>query len=86
MPIWPPYTGLEGRFAEAEAAATGGHLRCGEKALDPEHQDIGITLNNLAQLYSNYGRFDDAEPLLKRSLLIFEKARGSEHPDALNLF
>jgi hypothetical protein len=35
----------------------------------------------LAALYENQGRYADAEPLLKRSLAIREKARGPDHAD-----
>ena len=40
-----------------------------------------LGLNNLAALYRNQGRYTDAEPLYKRSLAIWEKALGPEHPD-----
>jgi tetratricopeptide (TPR) repeat protein len=38
-------------------------------------------LNNLARLYETQGRYADAVPLYKRSLAIFEKALGPDHPD-----
>ena len=38
-------------------------------------------LNNLAELYRAQGRYADAEPLLKRSLAIYEKVLGPDHPD-----
>ena len=41
---------------------------------------MAISLNNLAVLYSNQGKYNDAEPLYKRSLAIDEKALGPEHP------
>ena len=40
-----------------------------------------MSLNNLAELYRNQGRYADAEPLYKRSLAIYEKALGPDHPD-----
>ena len=40
-----------------------------------------VSLNNLAELYRNQGRYADAEPLHKRSLAIREKALGPDHPD-----
>ena len=52
-----------------------------EKALGPEHRDVGTSLNNLAELYREQGRYAEAEPLYKRSLNIREKALGPEHPD-----
>ena len=37
--------------------------------------------NNLGLLYMAQGKYVEAEPLLKRSLAIREKALGPEHPD-----
>jgi Flp pilus assembly protein TadD len=36
-------------------------------------------MNSLAALYRRQGRFDEAEPLFRRALAIYEKA-GPEHP------
>src|SRR5262245_24479661 len=49
-----------------------------EKALGPEHPDVGASLNNLAELYRVQGRYAEAEPLQRRSLAIREKALGPE--------
>ena len=47
---------------------------------------LALSLNDLAFLYGTQGRYADAEPLYKRSLVIREKALGPEHPDvALSL-
>jgi CHAT domain-containing protein/Flp pilus assembly protein TadD len=40
-----------------------------------------MSLNNLAHLYQVQGKYQQAEPLLQRSLVIYEKALGNEHPD-----
>jgi CHAT domain-containing protein/tetratricopeptide (TPR) repeat protein len=56
-------------------------LAIGEKALGPDHPDVGGDLNNLAELYRALGRYAEAEPLLKRSLAVWEKALGPDHPD-----
>jgi hypothetical protein len=48
--------------------------------LGPEHPDVGQSLNNLAALFVRQDRHAEAEPLLKRSLAIFEKPLGPEHP------
>ena len=37
-------------------------------------------LNNLASVYREEGRFAEAEPLYRRSLGIWEKALGPDHP------
>ncbi len=42
---------------------------------------MATSLNNLAGLYDNQGRYAEAEPLYQRSLAIREKALGPEHPD-----
>jgi len=40
-----------------------------------------MTLSNIADLYYNYGRYDDAMELLERVKAIREKVLGQEHPD-----
>ncbi|MGA2496212.1 MAG: tetratricopeptide repeat protein [Tepidisphaeraceae bacterium] len=42
---------------------------------------LGISLTNLAQVYSAQARYDRAEPLYNRSLAIWEKALGPDHPN-----
>ena len=39
------------------------------------------SLNNLASLYQDQGNYAEAEPLYQRSLAIWEKALGPEHPN-----
>ena len=51
-----------------------------EKALGPEHPEVGQSLNNLAELYRAQGKYVEAEPLHRRALAIREKALGPEHP------
>ena len=51
-----------------------------EKALAPEHRHVALSLNKLAELYQNQGRYAEAEPLYRRSLAIREKALAPEHP------
>jgi len=49
-------------------------------------RSVALSLNNLAELCREQGRFADAQALFKRALAIVEKARGCEHPDvALSL-
>jgi tetratricopeptide (TPR) repeat protein len=38
-------------------------------------------LTNLANVYRNQGKYSEAEWLLKRALVIREKALGPNHPD-----
>ncbi len=45
---------------------------------------MATTLNNMAGLYWAQGRYAEAEPLLKRSVVILAKTLGPEHPDRAN--
>jgi tetratricopeptide (TPR) repeat protein len=49
-------------------------------ALGPDHPHVGVTLNNLALTYWNWGRYADAEPIYRRAVEVQEKALGKEHP------
>jgi tetratricopeptide (TPR) repeat protein len=42
---------------------------------------LATTLNDLALLYTDQGKYAEAEPFFQRSLAIWEKALGPEHPD-----
>jgi tetratricopeptide (TPR) repeat protein len=46
---------------------------------------VATTLNNLAGLYRTQGEYAKAEPLYKRSLAIWEKALGPDHPDVATI-
>ena len=52
-----------------------------KKVLGPGHLDVASSLNNLAVLYKDQGRYAEAEKLFQRSQTITEKAVGPEHPD-----
>ena len=77
---WPSCIASQGRYAEAEPLYKRA-LAIREKALGPDHPDVGTALNNLAALYRAQGRYAEAEPLYKRALAIREKALGPDHPD-----
>ncbi|MFI0404150.1 MAG: CHAT domain-containing protein, partial [Cyanobium sp.] len=52
----------------------------------PDHPDVALSLNNLAELLRDQGHYATAEPLYRRSLAIREKTIGPDHPDvALSL-
>ena len=51
-----------------------------EKVLGPAHADVSVSLNNLASLYEDMGKYAEAEPLLRRALGIDEKVFG-DHPE-----
>ena len=40
-----------------------------------------LGINDLAELYRAQGNYAEAAPLYRRSLAIWEKALGPEHPD-----
>ena len=48
--------------------------------LGDEHLDVAASLYNLASLYDNQFRFQEAEDLFKESLTIFQKVLGLKHP------
>ena len=76
---------MQDRYTDAEPLYKRS-LAIYEKALGPDHPDVALSLNNLAELYRTQGRDADAEPLIKRSLAIREKTLGPNHPDvALSL-
>ena len=55
-------------------------LQIHEESLGPEHPDVAVCLNHLAQLLEATDRRDEAEPLLRRALEIDEEAYGPRHP------
>ncbi len=67
----------QGNYAEAEKQLSAA-LQEAEK-FGPEDPRLSATLNNLAWLYDDQGKYAEAEPLYKRSLAILEKALGQEH-------
>jgi tetratricopeptide (TPR) repeat protein len=71
---------MQGHYAEAEPLYKRG-LAIREKALGPHHPSVGISLSNLAALYTSQGRYAEAEPLYKRAVTINENALASDHPN-----
>ena len=67
---------LQVRYADAESLHRRS-LAIRERALGPDHPDVGTTLNNLAVLLHSQGRYEDAETLFKRALGIRERLGGS---------
>ena len=76
-------------FTEASILANQGHqdeaesklqrvLDIREKALGLDHPDVALALHNLGFIYNAQGRYAEAEPLLRRALII----RGSPRPSA----
>ena len=53
----------------------------GEQTYDPKSEEVTWSLNNLAWLYHNQGRYAEAELLYTRALAIWEKVLGPEDGD-----
>jgi len=49
--------------------------------LGAEHPATAQSLNNLAGVLKDQGRYGEAEPLYRRALAIHEKGLDAEHPD-----
>jgi tetratricopeptide (TPR) repeat protein len=49
--------------------------------LGPAHLDTASSLNNLAWLYQQQGKYAEAQPLYQRALAIREQQLGPDHPD-----
>ena len=54
-----------------------------ERRLGPQHPYAAISLNDLATLYYNQGKYEQAEPLYQRALAIRERVLGHNHPDTV---
>jgi len=70
-------------FAPRFWALTARALAIDEKAYGPEHPDVAIGLNNLAQLLQATSRLGEAEPLMRRALAINEKSLGTDDPNTV---
>jgi tetratricopeptide (TPR) repeat protein len=55
-------------------------LEIDEKAYGKSHPTVAKTLSNLAALYIDEGKFDDAAPLVERALDIASKSEDPDHP------
>jgi len=47
----------------------------------PNHPNVAVDLNNLAQLLQDTNRLAEAEPLMRRAMVIFIQSLGVEHPN-----
>ena len=56
-------------------------LAIDEQSFGPDHPNVAIRLNNLAQLLEATNRFADAEPLMRRAMDIDERSFGPDHPE-----
>ncbi len=69
----------DGALGSAERA-----LAIREKVLGPDHRDLVPTLNRIAILYKDQGRYTDAGPFFQRMLKIQETVLGPVHVDVAN--
>lgn len=53
---------------------------CCEQQLGQHHPDTAQSLNNLAGLLSNTGRYKEAEPLYRQAIAILLETLGEQHP------
>jgi tetratricopeptide (TPR) repeat protein len=70
----------EGKSAEAIKIVEKS-VETAENTFGPEHSNVAVSLNFLAELYRSEGKYAETEVLYKRSLVITEKALGPDHPD-----
>jgi tetratricopeptide (TPR) repeat protein len=81
--LWEEYTsaGLQaygaGQYGRAEMYLN----RAARKAEDLGPQELGRSLNNLAELARRQGRAAEAERLFARALAVKEMGLGPDHPD-----
>jgi tetratricopeptide (TPR) repeat protein len=71
---------LLGNFAKAEPLLRRA-LEIDEQRFGPDHHDVAVRLNNLAQLLKATNRLAEAEPLMTRALQIDEQSLGAAHPN-----
>lgn len=57
-------------------------LKLSQEKYGPDHQDVGLSLGTLADLYRQEKRYSDAEPIFLRAIENLEKSSG---PDDLEL-
>ena len=81
----PEWWAWQGRMRAGDEAHRRGDYGEAEKAWNAGLEfetDMGVTrsLDSLARLYHEQGRYADAEPLYGRALAIEEKSLGQDHP------
>jgi tetratricopeptide (TPR) repeat protein len=55
------------------------HVRVTERILGPKHPDTLASMNNLALVLSNQGKYEQAEEMHRRKLELSETVVGKEH-------
>src|SRR5262245_34300504 len=54
-------------------------LKLREEALGPDSPHVAFALDLLARMHQGQQQYDEAEPLFKRALAIYQTANGDEH-------
>ena len=54
-----------------------------KQLLGENHPDVATSLNNLAGLYLNQGKYEEAESLYLQALEIAERVLGKNHPNTV---
>ncbi|HEY9719086.1 MAG TPA: tetratricopeptide repeat protein, partial [Trichormus sp.] len=68
----------EGKYSEAENFL---HAALMEAETGQDEMQVALSLDNLAEVYFEQGKYDKAEPLYQRSLRIRERVLEPEHED-----
>jgi class 3 adenylate cyclase/tetratricopeptide (TPR) repeat protein len=74
------YLWRRGEYSVGELLCTRA-LAIRERALGPDHPDVGRSLSSLGNVYVLQGRYDEGVHVLTRALAIREKSLGPDHPD-----
>src|SRR5437016_1313345 len=65
-----------------QSHSTNEHCISGSRLLDHDTPQVADPLHGLANLYSEQGKYAEAEPLYQRVLQIWEQTLGPQHPNA----
>ena len=76
------YMNLQGRYSRGGTALHPcDRSTFVRRQLGADHPDVATSLNNLAALYYDQGRYKEAEPLFLRALAILFEKLGDDHPN-----
>jgi tetratricopeptide (TPR) repeat protein len=56
-------------------------LELKKELLGEYHPEVAMNLNNIAQIYSQFGKFDKALPFQEQAMVAYKKSFGEEHLD-----
>eukprot|EP00959_Pyramimonas_sp_CCMP1952_P114477 2393524-Pyramimonas_sp.AAC.1 len=75
----------DGKLAEAIPVAQQ-LTKLAKKAYGKKHHKVAVALDNLASLFQEMGKCDDALLFYERSLASYESKHGAERPEAATLY